>query len=149
MSADPATPGTYSGLPELLARPFAEQEPTPVFARRGQALVFTYGMLHQGWQNDDDVSRKAYIMTWMPAGVPGFLERSRIEGMREYHKGFRDALERWRPDRAHIFSPEFIHGVSEYGHKEGGEYWPEMFLPLPPRTAAAAAAAAAHGKAKL
>lgn len=39
--------------------------------------MFTYSMLHSAWANEDTVSRKAYIMTWMPAGVPGFLERSR------------------------------------------------------------------------
>lgn len=76
-TADPAIGGTYQGIPQLQSTPFAEQTPTPVFAERGQALVFTYSMLHSGWVNEDSVSRKAYIMTWMPAGVPGFLERKR------------------------------------------------------------------------
>ena len=79
----PGAAGTYSGIPELLLRrtetggggtAFKEQTPTPVVARRGQALVFCYGMLHQSWQNDDVVPRKAYIMTWVARGVSGFLE---------------------------------------------------------------------------
>ena len=38
-------------------------------------------------------------------------------------------------DRAHIVPAVFKHGISEYGNKEGGEYWEEMWLPddeLPP-----------------
>ena len=90
-------------------------------------------MLHQSWANEDAVSRKAYIMTWTAAGVPGFLETGRIAGMRAYHTAFRAALQAARPERAHIFPADFIHGVSEYGHspEKGGEYWPEMFVPLP------------------
>ena len=76
-TSDPAIGGTWQGIPQLQNKPFVEQMPTPVFAKRGQALVFTYSMLHSGWVNEDSVSRKAYIMTWMPAGVPGFLERTR------------------------------------------------------------------------
>jgi ectoine hydroxylase-related dioxygenase (phytanoyl-CoA dioxygenase family) len=131
-TADPSTGGTWSGIPQLQSQPFAEQTPTPVFATRGQALVFTYSMLHSGWVNEDSVARKAYIMTYMPAGVPGFLERNRIEGMRRYHARLREALEAQLPSRAHIVEKDFCHGVSEYGHNEGGDYWPEMFVPLPP-----------------
>ena len=60
-----------------------------------------------------------------------FLERSRIEGMRIYHAKLRAALEEQRPGREHIVAADFIHGVSEYGQNEGGEYWEEMFVPLP------------------
>ena len=176
-------------------------------------------MLHSAWVNEDTVSRKAYIMTWMPAGVPGFLERSRessrwrpaqnqtaerlpaietlavptytqvctrklmivhsethlltagpalqmeiragIEGMRDYHAKLRANLAKQLPSRVHIVEEQFCHAVSEYlvcskvegvmctqrtllaadlvplngcryGHK-GGEFWPEMFIPLPAR----------------
>ena len=86
-------------------------------------------MLHQAWQNDDAVSRKAYIMSWTAAAVPGFLETSRISAMREYHAKLRLSLARHLPQRAHIVPTEFAHGVSEYGHKPGGEHWDEMLLP--------------------
>ena len=74
---------TYQKIPECSPLgPWAEQTPTPAFAKRGQALVFTQALLHSAWQNDDEVSRKAYIMSWTASTVPGFLETSRITNMR-------------------------------------------------------------------
>ena len=96
--------------------------------------IFRLTVVLSGWQawiNEDSVSRKAYIMTWMPAGVPGFLETSRITGMRKYHAQLRQALEARSPARAEIIAKDFVHGISEYGDKDGGEFWEEMFLPLP------------------
>lgn len=81
--------------------------------------------------------------------------------MRDYHAKLRANLAQQLPSRAHIVEEEFCHGVSEYlvcskseremctqtkllvadivslndcryGHK-GGEFWPEMFIPLPLR----------------
>jgi hypothetical protein len=91
--------------------------------------VFSQAILHSAWQNDDAVSRKAYIMSWTAASVPGFLETSRITAMKKYHEDLRLSLARpYKPERAHIISSVFKHGISEYGHK-GGEYWEEMLLP--------------------
>lgn len=44
--------------------------------------VFTQACLHAGWHNDDSVPRKAFIMSWIAKGVPGGMEKSRIEGIR-------------------------------------------------------------------
>ena len=89
-------------IPELGPVPFREQEPTAMVARRGQAQcaseitlpsfpsfserfrgrVFTQACLHAGWHNEDDVPRKAFIMSWMAKGVPGGMDHGRIEGIR-------------------------------------------------------------------
>lgn len=80
--------------------------------------------------------------------------------MRHYHAKLRAALAEQLPARAHIVEEEFCHGVSEYlprpkpkgvtykcrtilltlppngsryGHNEDGEFWQEMFVPLPAR----------------
>ena len=105
-------------IPELGPVPFREQEPTAMVARRGQAQcaseitlpsfpsfserfrgrVFTQACLHAGWHNEDDVSRKAFIMSWMAKGVPGGMDHGRIEGIRntfpEVHLGLSCPAER-------------------------------------------------------
>jgi hypothetical protein len=44
-------------------------------------------------------SRKAYIMSWTAADIPGFLETSRITNMRKYHAELRAELEMYKPER--------------------------------------------------
>ena len=89
---EPGSGGSYSAIPELLDVPWSEQVPEKVTAKRGQALVFSQALLHQATANEDTVSRKAHIMSWTPASVPGFLATGRIEGMRTYHAAIRAKL---------------------------------------------------------
>ena len=35
----------------------------------------------------------------------------------------------WSWGRAHIVPAVFMHQISEYGNKEGGVFWEEMWLP--------------------
>lgn len=134
--------GTFGCLPQLSDVPWRDQAPWKVVAKRGQALVFSQALLHQATANEDTESRKAHIMSWTADTVPGFLATGRIDNMRRYHATIRQALESNYPERAHIINKEFMHAVSEYGNAPelGGEYWPEMFLPLPAVAAESAAA---------
>jgi hypothetical protein len=132
---EPGSGGTYSGIPELMDVPWAEQKPEKVVAKRGQALVFSQALLHEATANEDSVSRKAHIMSWTAASVPGFLATGRIEGMRDYHEKLRAKLLEYKPDRAHLVPESFMHDISEYGNAPTGEYWDEMFLPVEPQAA--------------
>ena len=69
---EPGSGGTFSGIPELMGVPYAQQKPEKVIAKRGQALVFSQALLHQATANEDTVSRKAHIMSWTAASVQGF-----------------------------------------------------------------------------
>jgi hypothetical protein len=129
---EPGSGGTFSGIPELMDVPYAEQKPEKMIAKRGQALVFSQALLHQATANEDTVSRKAHIMSWTAASVPGFLATGRITGMRDYHAKIRAALLDYKPERAHLVPENFIHDISEYGNAPdlGGIYWEEMWLPV-------------------
>jgi hypothetical protein len=130
--------GTFQCLPEMSDVAWRDQQPWKAVAKRGQALVFSQALLHQATANEDTESRKGHIMSWTADTVPGFLATGRIDGMRSYHATIRQALAVNYPERAHIVPQDFMHAVSEYGNAPelGGEYWEEMFLPLPPVAAA-------------
>jgi hypothetical protein len=114
-------------IPELESVPFHQQVPTPMVARRGQAQVFTQACLHAAARNTaaDGVSRKAFIMSWLPVGVPGGAEPNRIAGLRAVYPEVR---KRMRPGREHLIMDEKAMQealfVSTYEDK-----WPETFLP--------------------
>ena len=110
------------GIPELGGTPWLEREPTPVVARRGQVLVLCSAGLHSGWQNEDNVARKALLIPWGAAGVPCGLPKEQCDAAIELFSGLRPKL---RPERAHIVADNFDWIVeSNYEPK-----WPETYLP--------------------
>lgn len=48
---------------------FAGQQPFPVSARRGQALVFSQGLMHSAWHNELPLPRKSFNTSWVAEGV--------------------------------------------------------------------------------
>ena len=113
-------------IPELEPTPFHLQVPTPMVAKRGQAQVFSQACLHAAARNTaaGGVSRKAFIMSWLPAGVAGGAEPNRIAGLMEVYPEVR---KRMRQGREHLIMDEKQREslfVSTYEDK-----WPETFMP--------------------
>ena len=51
------------------ARRWAGREPTPMTARRGEALVWSQQVLHSAWHNADTQPRSGFFASWVAAGV--------------------------------------------------------------------------------
>ena len=114
------SPAYPEHLPELTDTKWADQEPVPYVAKRGQVLVLCSAGLHSAWQNQDDVPRKAMATSWIPAGVNGGLPKNQRDGLLDFHPKLRERLS---PERRHIVAEDFD-WVLESGYEPK---WPEMF----------------------
>ncbi len=109
-------------VPDLDGRQWLQETPTPMVARRGQVLVAYSGALHSAWQNEDDIPRKALLITWGAAGVRCGFPRNQIDDMMKQLPVLRARL---LPERQHIVPPDFD-WVFESNFDTR---WPETFLP--------------------
>jgi len=108
-------------LPNLLDKPWVDQEPVACTAKRGQILVLCSGGLHSAWQNEDSVPRKAMGTSWVADGVSCGLPKPQRDGLMDYFPKLKEKLD---PDRAHIVPDDFDWLFeSNYEPK-----WSEMFL---------------------
>jgi hypothetical protein len=112
-------------IPEPEGWRYTQCEPTAVAVRRGTAQIFTQSMLHAGWHNSTDTSRKGFIIGWAAAELPVGFVRARRDGLFSLFPPLRAAIARRHPGREHIVpeAAEHIHFVSEYDPS-----WPETWL---------------------
>ena len=123
---------SYHTFPEHIPEhdwAYSLSTPTPVVARRGQALVFTQALLHTGkiailsrfvavrlanpksitipgWRNFDIEPRKGCICSWAAADVLfGPTLASRFAGGVPHFERLHAALKRSHPGREHIVPP--------------------------------------------
>lgn len=115
-----SSPAYPEHLPELLGTKWADQEPVPFVAKRGQVLVLCSAGLHSAWQNEDSVPRKAMGSAWIPGGVTCGLPKKQRDGLMAFFPKLKEQLS---PERRHIVPDDFDWVIeSDYEPK-----WPEMF----------------------
>jgi hypothetical protein len=83
------------------ARRWAGREPTPMTARRGEALVWSQQVLHSAWHNADVTHpRSGFFASWVAAGVSmGGRSPQQIAGQ---HALWEELHKRMEPERRHI-----------------------------------------------
>jgi hypothetical protein len=112
------------------AVPFANQEPTPMVALRGQATAWTQAALHSMWHNSDTEPRSGFAISWtaLESSVGGMSFRwhdqeaetaDRIEGIRQRSVELRGQL---APDRQHIM---FTEAELDWSVAQWEEKWPQ------------------------
>lgn len=123
MRPDPTekSPAYPEGVPQLCDVPWADQEPVPQVARRGQLLVFCSTTLHAAWQNEDTVSRKAMTTSWVADGVSCGLPKNQRDGVMAF---FPELRKRLRPERQYIV-PDNFDWLFESGYEPK---WPEAVV---------------------
>ena len=123
MRPDPTekSPAYPEGVPQVGDVLWADQEPIPQVARRGQMLIFCSTTLHAAWQNEDSVSRKAMTTSWVADGVSCGLPKNQRDGVIEFFPQLRKKL---KPERQHIV-PENFDWLFESGYES---IWPEAVV---------------------
>lgn len=115
------SPAYPEGIPELGSVSWADQEPEPQVAKRGQILVLCSSALHSAWQNEDTVPRKAMTTSWVANGVACGLPKNQRDAVIAF---FPELRKRLAPDRKHIVPEDFDWLFeSDYEPK-----WPETFV---------------------
>jgi len=122
MRPDPTekSPAYPECVPQLSDTLWADQEPVPQVARRGQMLILCSAGLHAAWENEDVVPRKAMTTSWVASGVSCGLPKNQRDGVLEFFPELRKKL---LPERAHIV-PENFDWLFESGYEAK---WPETF----------------------
>lgn len=109
------------GVPELVDKPWFEQEPVPYPAKRGQILVLCSSGLHSAWQNKDTVPRKGMGTAWIPEGVACGLPKNQRDGLTAF---FPELRKRLADDRKHL-APEHFDWVFESDYEPK---WEETYV---------------------
>ncbi|MGA1197264.1 MAG: phytanoyl-CoA dioxygenase family protein [Candidatus Latescibacterota bacterium] len=107
-------------VPQLSDTLWADQEPVPQVARRGQMLILCSAGLHSAWENEDVVPRKAMTTSWVANGVKCGLPKNQRDGVLSFFPELRKKL---RPERKHIV-PENFDWLFESDYEPK---WPETF----------------------
>ncbi|MBT3604995.1 MAG: hypothetical protein HN521_18195, partial [Candidatus Latescibacteria bacterium] len=114
------SPSFPEHIPEVGDTLWADQEPVPQIARRGQILVLCSSALHSAWQNEDNVPRKALGTSWVADGVRVGLPKNQRDDLMTFFPKLKEKL---RPERSHIV-PEDFDWLFESGYEPK---WPETF----------------------
>jgi hypothetical protein len=102
-------------------KPWLEQEPVPMTARRGQVLILCSSCLHSAWQNQDVVPRKAMGSSWAAATVACGLPRDQLQGLRDFFPRLRARLP---AHRRHIVPAPGDENIFETNYRP---LWTETF----------------------